>query len=151
MAAYDRAHDFLTTAPRSAPDSPAYWVHHGSIDSARSLLLAQLGKPKEALETASTALAQFDPTYIGGYTRCQVRLGHALVLSNDITEAARVLGDAAPHAHLYPRLTAEFHTARALMQPWVHTHAVTTLDAQLTACGLTPATAPKPATSTETL
>ena len=151
MAAYDRAHDFLTTAPRSAPDSPAYWVHHGSIDSARSLLLAQLGKPKEALETASTALAQFDPTYIGGYTRCQVRLGHALVLSKDITEAARVLGDAAPHAHLYPRLTAEFHTARALMQPWVHTHAVTTLDAQLTACGLTPATAPKPATSTETL
>jgi len=151
MTAYDRAHDFLTTATGSAPDSPAYWVHHGSIDSARSLLLARLGKPQEALDAASTALAQYDPTYIGGYTRCQVRLGHALILSQDITEAARVLGDAAPQAHLYPRLTAEFHTARALMQPWVHTQAVTTLDAQLEACGLTPATVPKPTASTDTL
>lgn len=136
MTAYDRAHDFLTTAGGSAPDSPAYWVHHGSIDSARSLLLSRLGKPQEALEAASTALAQFDPTYIGGYARCQVRLGYALVLSQDITEAARVLGDAAPHAHLYPRLTAEFHTARALMQPWQHTQAVTTLDDQLHTYGL---------------
>jgi tetratricopeptide (TPR) repeat protein/transcriptional regulator with XRE-family HTH domain len=139
MTAYDRAHDFLTTAHESAPDSPAYWVHHGSIDSPRSLVLSRLGKPQEALDAASTALAEFDPTYVGGYTRCQVRLGYALVLSHDITEATRVLGDAAPQAHLYPRLTAEFHTARALMQPWQHTHAVTTLDAQLEACRLTPA------------
>ncbi|MBV9139819.1 MAG: hypothetical protein JO115_02655, partial [Pseudonocardiales bacterium] len=68
----------------------------------------------------------------------QVRLGHALVLSHDITEAARVLGNAALQAHLHPRLTAEFHTARALLQPWAHTHAVTTLDDQLKAHGLMP-------------
>jgi hypothetical protein len=138
MTAHDRAHDFLTNANGNASDSPAYWLHHGGIESGRSLLLSRLDKPKEALEAASTALAQYDPTYVGQYTHCQVRLGHALVLSHDITEAARVLGDAAPHAHLSPRLTAEFHTARALMQPWVHTQAVTTLDAQLAACGLMP-------------
>ncbi len=62
----------------------------------------------------------------------------ALVLSHDITEAARVLGDAASLAHLSPRLTGELHTARALMQPWAGTQAVTTLDAQLHACGLMP-------------
>jgi hypothetical protein len=38
------------------------------------------------------------------------RLSHALVLNKDIDEAARVLGDAAGHAHLSPRLTQELHT-----------------------------------------
>lgn len=139
MAAYDRAHDFLANANRNTSDSPAYWVHHGSIDSQRSRLLSRLGKPQEALDAANTALAQYDSTYVGRYTLCQVRLGHALVLSQDITEATRVLGDAATQAYLYPRLTAELHTARALMQPWENTHAVTALDAQLHACGLLPA------------
>ncbi|MBV9140590.1 MAG: helix-turn-helix domain-containing protein, partial [Pseudonocardiales bacterium] len=95
MTAYDRAHDFLTSARASAPESPAYWVHHGSVDSPRGRSLSRLGKPQEALQAASTALARYDPTYVGGYTLCQVRLGHALVLSHDITEAARVLGNAA--------------------------------------------------------
>ncbi len=36
MAACDRAHDFLTSAPGFAPDSPAYWLHHGRIDSQHS-------------------------------------------------------------------------------------------------------------------
>ncbi|MGH3868540.1 MAG: hypothetical protein ACRDQ4_20950 [Pseudonocardiaceae bacterium] len=138
MTAYDRAHDFLTNANENTSDSPAYWVHHGSIDSQRSRVLSRLGKPQEALDTASTALAQYNPTYIGRYTLCQVRLGQALVLSKDITEAARVLGDAATQAHLYPRLAAEFRTVRALMQPWENTHAVTTLDAKLHTYGLLP-------------
>lgn len=140
MAACDRAHDFLAHAHGAAPDSPAYWVHHGSIDSQRSLLLSQLGKPKQALDAAQTALAQYDSTYIGRYTLCQIRLGHALVLSNEITEAARVLADAASHAHLYPRLTQELHAARELMQPWHYTPTVKTLDEQLHACGLHPHT-----------
>jgi hypothetical protein len=66
-----------------------------------------------------------------------------------ITEAARVLGDAAPQAHLYPRLTAEFHTVRALLQPWAQTQAVTTLDDQLQAYGLLPTTTSTPGASPE--
>jgi hypothetical protein len=62
------------------------------------------------------------------------------VLTKDITEAARVLGDAASHAHLFPRLTQELHATRAMMQPWNHTPAVTTLDTQLETYGLLPAT-----------
>ena len=149
MTAYDRAHNFLTTAQGSARESPAYWVHHGSVDSGRGRSLSQLGKTKEALEAASTALAQYDPAYVGRYTLCQVRFGHALVLSSDITEAARVLGEAAPQAHLYPKLSAEFHTVRALLQPWVQTQAVTRLDDQLRTYGLLPTTTPKPGASAE--
>lgn len=139
MAACDRAHDFLTSAPGSAPDSPAYWFHHGRIDSQRSRMLSLLGRPKEALDAAITARAQHDRASVR-HALCEVRLGHALVLSEEITEAARVLGDVANQVHLYPRLTGEFHAARALMQPWQHTHAVTTLDTHLHACGLLPTT-----------
>ncbi len=138
MNASTRAHDLLTSTNGNNPDSPAYWVNHGTIDSKASTFLALLGKPEQAVEAANTALTHHDPAQAARYAMCQVRLGHALALSKDITHAARVLGDAASQAHLYPRLTTDLHTARALMQPWNHTHAVKTLDARLTACGVPP-------------
>jgi transcriptional regulator with XRE-family HTH domain len=138
MAACDRAQEILASANGCAPDSLAYWVHQGTLGSQRTTFLCLLGKPKQAVEAATNAQARYDRTYVGGYTHCQIRLGHALVLSKDITEATRVLSDAASLAHLSPRLTTELHTARALMQPWKNTHAVTTLDAQLETCGLIP-------------
>jgi hypothetical protein len=39
------------------------------------------------------------------------------------------------------RLTKELRAARARMQPWQGTHAVSVLDDQLAACGLVPETA----------
>ncbi|MGH3868290.1 MAG: helix-turn-helix domain-containing protein [Pseudonocardiaceae bacterium] len=116
MAAGNRAHDFLTNAPGPAPDSPASWFHHGRIDSRRSRDLCLLGRPKEALDAAITARAQHDQTSVRSVL-CEVRLGHALALSQDITEAAQVLRNVADQVHLYPRLTGEFHAARALLQP----------------------------------
>lgn len=144
MAASARAHDFLASASGTAPDSLAYWIHHGTIDSQRSLFLCLLDKPNEALEAASNAQAQFDRTFVGSYARCQIRLGHALVLSHDITQATRVLGQAANQAHLSPRLTGELHTTRALLQPWNNTKTVKELDDQLHACRLLAATTPGP-------
>jgi hypothetical protein len=144
MAAAARAHDLLATANGATPESLAYWVHHGTIDSQRSLFLCLLGKPSHAVDAASAALDRYDRTFVGGYARTQIRLGHALVLDKEINEAARLLGDAASHAHQSPRLTQALHTARALMQPWAHTPAVTALDAQLHACTLTPAKYPTP-------
>lgn len=151
MAACNRAHDLLANAKSLAPESPAYWVHHGIIDSQHSTLLSLLGRPQQALDAASSAHAGFDhTTYARLYGLCTVRLGHALILSKEITEAARILGDAANLAHLAPRLTGELHTARTLMQPWHNTQAVKTLDAQLHACGLLPATTPEPGPYTPT-
>lgn len=148
MAACVRAHQFLAGANGCAPDSPAYWVDEGTLDSKRSTFLSLLGKPEQAVEAASNACSRFDRAYVGLYTRCQVRLGHALVLSHDITEAARVLADAANHANLSPRLMAELRAARALMQPWENTKAVTELDVHLHAYGLTSAACipPRPGT-----
>ena len=148
MAACDRAQEILASTNGCAPDSPAYWVHEGALDSHRSLFLCLLDKPKEAVEAAIKAKARFDRTYVRSYGHCQIRFGHALVLSNEITEAARVLGDAASQAHLSPRLTAELHATRALMQPWENTQAVKTLDAQLESCGLLSATTSRPGTPT---
>jgi DNA-binding XRE family transcriptional regulator len=135
-AACARAQEFLASGNGFAPESLAYFVHEGTLGSQRSLFLCLLGKPRDAVEAASNAMARFDRTYVGSYGRCQVRLGHALVLSKEIAEAAHVLGDAASLATHSPRLTAELHTVRMLMQPWENTHPVKALDAQLEACGL---------------
>jgi transcriptional regulator with XRE-family HTH domain len=145
MIACDRAHDFVASSNGSTPESLAYFVDHATLDSLRSTFLALLDKPREAVEAASNAQAQFDRSYVGLYALCEVRLGTALVLSKEISEAARVLGDVASQAHLFPRLAADLHAARTQLQPWADTQAVTTLDAQLHACGLLPT---RPAKST---
>ncbi len=60
------------------------------------------------------------------------------MLCEEIGEAARVLGAAAVTASASPspRLTADLRATRAQLQPWQETQAVTTLDAQLEACGV---------------
>jgi len=140
MAASGRAQQLLATG---APGSPAYWVHEGRIGSHLSRCLSLLGRPQEAVDTARTALAGYDRNYVSGHAHCTVRLGHALVLSREIDEATRVLGDAAASANLSPRLTGELHAARTLLRPWNTTPAVTTLDARLEAHGLAPLTSPR--------
>ncbi|MEO7195038.1 MAG: hypothetical protein ABIZ05_09465, partial [Pseudonocardiaceae bacterium] len=143
MAACALAQEFLASATAGAPESLAYWLHEGTLDGDRSTFLIMLGKPRQAVEAATNALARYDHTpYVHYYAHCEVRLGKALVLAKEIHEAARVLGDAASLAHLSARLTAELHTTRALLQPWENTHAVTTLDAQLETYRLRPTTAP---------
>ncbi|MGH3904121.1 MAG: helix-turn-helix domain-containing protein [Pseudonocardiaceae bacterium] len=146
LAACARAQEFLAGANGPTPDSPAYWLHEGSLDSLRSRFLCLLGKPRDAVEAARTAHDRYNRSYVGGYAVCQIRLGHALVLDKDTTEAARVLGDAASHANLYPLYTQELHAIRALLQPWQHTQPVKTLDTQLEACGLLPSKHPTPRT-----
>lgn len=103
-----------------------------------SRFLCLLGKPKQAVDAASTAPDRLNRTFVGSYDRCQVRLGHALVIDKEITEATRILGDVAHHASFSPRLTKELHATRALMQPWHNTPAVKTLDTRLQACSLIP-------------
>jgi hypothetical protein len=138
MAACARAHNLLTNVNGSTAESPAYWVDHSVIDSQFSTFLTLLNRPHEAVDAASNAQAHYDQTRVGGYALCQVRLGTALILSKDINEAARVLGNVATKAHLFPRLTKDLHAARGQMQTWANTHAVKTLDAQLHTYGLMP-------------
>ncbi len=143
MAASERAHDLLTNTHGPTPESLAYWVCHGTLDSQRSIFLGLLNKPHQAVEAAINARAAYQSSLRPvGYTHTEVRLAHALVLAKDITEAARILGEAASGANLYPRLIRELHATRALMQPWAATPAITTLDAQLETYGLMPTRGP---------
>ena len=136
MAACELAEEFLARGAAGAPESLVYWVHEGTPNNLRSEFLSLLSKPRQVVEAATNAVMRFDHTpYVHDSAFCKVRLSKALVLSKEITEAARVLGDA---ASLSPLLTARLHATRALMQPWGRTQAVTTLDAQLEAYGLGP-------------
>jgi transcriptional regulator with XRE-family HTH domain len=137
VAACDRAREGLAAAVPGV-ESPAYWVHPGVIEGKLSEHLVTLGRPREALQAARVALRRFDPSFRNMHARCQVRLVTALVLCEEIDEAARVLGAAAGTASASPspRLTADLRTARAQLQPWQGTHAVKTLDTQLAAYGV---------------
>ncbi|MGH3752454.1 MAG: hypothetical protein ACRDRP_07110 [Pseudonocardiaceae bacterium] len=145
LAAYARAREGLAAAVPGV-ESPAYWVAAGTIDSQLSGDLVRLGRRREALDAAQAAAKRFDPSFRGMHARCQVRLVTALVLCEEIAEAARVLGAAVGTASASPspRLTADLRTARAQLQPWQGTHAVKTLDAQLAAYGVL---GPSPSTS----
>jgi hypothetical protein len=122
----------------SGIESPAYWMHAGMIDSQFSAYLTKLGRPRQAVAAAQAAIGRFDPLLRGLYAHCQVGLVTALVLCEEIDEAARILGTAAGTASASPspRLTAKLRAARAQLQPWQSRPAVKTLDAQLAACGL---------------
>ncbi|MGH3720030.1 MAG: hypothetical protein ACRDRI_14555 [Pseudonocardiaceae bacterium] len=143
LAACARAREFLASATAGAPESLAYWVNEGTLDKDRSRFLSLLGKPRQAVEAATRALARYERTpYAHSRAFCEVKLGNGLVLSKEIPEAARALGDVARFASLSPRLTAELHTTRGLMQPRENTQAVTALDARLEAYGIIPTAAP---------
>ena len=138
LAAAERAHGFLTNLNSFCPDSPSYYVSHGTIDTCQSADLCLLGKPSQAVQAGTVALDRFDRTPTA-YAHARINLAHALVLDKDITEAARVLGDATSSAHLLsPRHTQLLHAVRGLLAPWAHTHAVKALDSQLQVCGLKP-------------
>ncbi len=64
MSASARAHDLLTTTNGNNSDSPAYWVHHGTIDGLSSTFMALLSKPQQAADAANLALAHYDPTQV---------------------------------------------------------------------------------------
>ncbi|MGH3427693.1 MAG: hypothetical protein ACRDQZ_09025, partial [Mycobacteriales bacterium] len=93
LAACARAREFLASATAGAPESLAYWVNEGTLDKDRSRFLSLLGKPRQAVEAATRALARYERTpYVRHRAFCEVRLGNGLVLSKEIPEAARALG-----------------------------------------------------------
>ncbi|MGH3755785.1 MAG: helix-turn-helix domain-containing protein [Pseudonocardiaceae bacterium] len=146
MGAVDRAHGLLTTSSASALSVHAYWVGHPNIDSLLSTHFVLLGRPRQAVDAASAALAQFDHTNVARNAVFEARLGHALVLAKEIPEAVRVLGSAARHADLSPRLTAELRHIRALLQPWANSRPVQDLDTQLHTYRLNGKKVPRPGT-----
>lgn len=131
MAAFDRAMSGLALpAGRRFPESPVYWFDEGLIASKQSECLLRLGKPLEAAVSAQTALQLFDNSFTHGLAYCTLRLGTARVLSGEVEEGARVIGDGMVLAARIrsARLTREARTARGRLEPWRETMAVRELD-----------------------
>ncbi len=105
--------------------------------SRQSDCLLRLGKPQEAASTASEGLQLFDNSFTHGLAYCTLRLGTARLLSGDIEEAARVIGEGAVLAAQIrsARLAREVRTARGRMEPWSDTPAVRELDERLVGVG----------------
>ncbi len=116
-----------------SPESPAYWYHEGLIASQQSDCLLRLGKPLEAASKASEGLELFDDSFVGSLAFCKLRLGTAQLLSGELEEAARVIGDGALLAaqNRSARLTREVRGARDRMGPWRDTQAVRELNERL--------------------
>ncbi|MGH3928890.1 MAG: helix-turn-helix domain-containing protein [Pseudonocardiaceae bacterium] len=138
MAECERAQNTLASAGQVSAESPAYWLNEGFLASAKGYHLLRLGRPQEAVESASAGLELFDNSYVGGLAFCMIFLGKAYLQSGEIEEAARVLGSAANFVAQTrsERLLKELRATRARMQPWQNLQAVKVLDEQLAACGL---------------
>jgi len=139
MTAFDQALTGLAVqADHRSPESPVYWVNEGFIASKQSECLLRLGNPAEAAMSAQRALQTVDPSFIHGLAYCTLRLGTARLLSGDIEEAARVIGEGALLAARIrsARLMREVQIARGRMEPWRDTPAVRELDERLGEMGL---------------
>jgi len=141
LRACDRAQAALPPGAGAGPaGSPAYYVHPGSLASKRCAYLLRLNEPRSALDAATFALDRYDPQYVGGYARTQIRSSAALLANAEVDEACRLLGEAADRVVRCPseRLAGELRAVRADMAPYAQTRAVRDVDARLAACGLVP-------------
>ncbi|MGH3866107.1 MAG: helix-turn-helix transcriptional regulator [Pseudonocardiaceae bacterium] len=138
MVECERAQDGLASAGQVPAESPSYWFNEGVLACDKSDYLLRLGKPREAVASASAGLALIDNSFVGGLAFCAIFLGKAYLESGEIDEAARVVGNAvSPISQIRSeRLVQELRTTRARMQPWQDTPAVKALDEQLAAHGL---------------
>ncbi|MGH4023557.1 MAG: helix-turn-helix domain-containing protein, partial [Pseudonocardiaceae bacterium] len=94
MSEFDRALASLALpAGLRFPESPVYWFHEGLVASRQSGFLLRLGKPTEAAVSASRGLQLFDHRFILGLAFCNLHLGTARLLSGEVEEAARVIGE----------------------------------------------------------
>lgn len=138
MTELDRALTGLTVpASQRSPESPVYWFHEGLIASKQSDCLLRLGKPVEAAASAERGLQLFDNSFTHGLAYCTLRLGTARLLSGEVEEAVRVIGEGAVLAARIrsARLTSEVRGAWGRMQPWRDTQAVKELDEGLVGLG----------------
>lgn len=138
MTAFDRALAGLALpAGRRSPESPVYWFNEGLIASSQSDCLLRRGKPVEAAARAQQALELFDTSLVSDFAVCTLHLGTARLLSGDIEEAARVIGEGSVLAARIRsvRLAKEVRAVRGRMEPWRETSAVRELDERLVRVG----------------
>jgi hypothetical protein len=92
-----------------------------------------LGEADRAVDYARQSLATVDPVFPRHVALTSVDLARAYARSREVTEAARLLGDAGEIAahHSSTRLITRMRQARAELDPWQGVRAVRELDDRL--------------------
>lgn len=98
----------------------------------------ELREPQRAAAYAQQSLKTLDRSYARNVAFAIVNLGKAHAQSNEVDEAAKLLGDAGEIAacNSSARLNGQLQQARADMLPWEHTAPVRALDDRLASYGL---------------
>jgi tetratricopeptide (TPR) repeat protein len=137
LAALDAAGVALTKTDNQQP-SYIYYYDEGIHSATRSLCYLELGEPQRAATCAQQSLKTLDRSYARNVAFVTLDLGIACAQSDEIDEAARLLGDAGEIAacNSSARLNSQLQQARADMRPWQHTAAVRALDDRLASYGL---------------
>jgi tetratricopeptide (TPR) repeat protein len=137
LAALDAAGTTLAMTGDQQPGY-VYFYNDGQYSSTCCLCHLELHEPQRAVAYAEQSLKTIDQSYARNVAIVTVNLGIAHMQSNELDEAARLLGDAGEIAacNSSARLVGQLKQARAGMQPWQHTAAVRTLDERLAAYGL---------------
>lgn len=136
LAALDTAGATLTRSGDQQP-SYVYFYNEGQRSATCCLCHLELHEPQRAAAYAEQSLKKLDRSYARNFAFTTVNLGVAYAQSNEIEEAARLLGDAGEIAagNSSGRLNRQLHQARVDMCPWEHTAAVRTLDDRLASYG----------------
>jgi len=135
----DDAQEAVATAEgQTLPSSLAYFYGQGQLDSTRSNCFLRLHDARQATVSGVEALRLIDPSFVRNRAFSTLRLGSAYVESNDVDQAARLVGQAATLAarNRSARLVGELRTTRGQLQPWAKTKAVRELDELVVAYGL---------------
>jgi transcriptional regulator with XRE-family HTH domain len=138
MTAFDQASAGLALpAAQRSPESPVYWLQEGLVARHLSDCLIRLGKPVEAIAAAERGLQLLDSSFVGSLAFCNLSLGTGRLLSGEVEEAARVIGEGALLAtkHRSALLTREVRAARERLQPWHTIPAVKELNGGLRGMG----------------
>lgn len=137
-AALDVAGTALTMAGNQQSNY-VYFYDEGQHSATRCLCHLELHEPRPATAYAEQSLKTLDRSFARNVAFVTINLGIAHIQSNELDEAARLLGDAGElaAANSSARLVGQLKQARADMQPWQHIAAVRTLDDRLASYGLT--------------
>ncbi len=118
--------------------SYVYFYDEGQHSSTRCLCHLELHEPQPAAAYAEQSLKTLDRSYARNVAFVTMNLGIAHIQSNELDEAARLLGEAGEivAVNSSARLVGQLKQARTDMQPWQRTAAVRTLDDRLASYGL---------------
>jgi tetratricopeptide (TPR) repeat protein len=139
LAALDTAQAALGRSAGMARRSRFIHFYDDSMHaSTRGLCYLELGLTDEAVTYTRQSLMAFDPSFVRNVAITTVELSAAYIQSNQIEEAARLLGDACQLAtrNHSVRLVTLVHKTRATMKPWEQVGAVRSLDERMASYGL---------------